>query len=75
MANQTGHRGYTIVRNEYGYFNVPAINCWATPTIASAKRAIDTHLTRVHAFCVYCGLTWGTVEASNPDGICCEVNY
>lgn len=36
---------------------------------------IIARLERLHTFCASCGLTGGTVEAANPGGICCEVNY
>ncbi len=35
------YKGVEIVSNEFGWFNVPLINCWSTPTIETAKRAID----------------------------------
>lgn len=35
------YKGVDIFINEYGWFNVPLINCWSTPSVDSAKRAID----------------------------------
>ena len=37
------YRGFAIKQNDYGTFNVPTINCFSTPTVESAKAAIDRY--------------------------------
>ena len=44
MTTQTEkYNGFTIEQNCYGWFNVTAINCFSTPSVDSAKRAIDAY--------------------------------
>jgi hypothetical protein len=57
------YHGFTIERNRYGWFNVAAINCWSTPTIESAKRAID-------AFALKCGLCEHGVPKTAKEPVC-----
>ncbi len=40
------HNGFEIKKNEYGWFNVPSINCFSSPTVNSAKMAIDSYVER-----------------------------
>ncbi len=44
------YHGFDIEGNEYRWFNVPCINCWSTPTIESAKAAIDRYAAK-HNLC------------------------
>ncbi len=37
------YHGFEIEENACKWFNVKAINCWSSPTIASAKAAIDRY--------------------------------
>jgi hypothetical protein len=39
----TLYKGFEIVRNEFGTFNVSTINCFATPSVTSAMKAIDAY--------------------------------
>jgi hypothetical protein len=40
------YRGFTIERNNCGFFNVPVINCWSSSSVDSAMRAIDAYEVR-----------------------------
>jgi hypothetical protein len=42
----SAYHGFEIEQNECGFFNVPFINCFSTPTVLSAKKAIDAYAVR-----------------------------
>jgi hypothetical protein len=45
MTNETiTYKTFKIEKNQYGFFNVRTINCFASPTIESAKKAIDSYI-------------------------------
>jgi hypothetical protein len=43
-AEAHNYRGFLIVRNDCGSYNVSAINCFSTPSLKTAKAAIDRAL-------------------------------
>lgn len=40
------YHGFTIEQNEFGWFNVRAINCWSAQSAARAEEAIDLYRER-----------------------------
>jgi hypothetical protein len=46
LTNVENYKGFTIERNECGFFNIPTINCFSSPSVESARRAIEAYEAR-----------------------------
>lgn len=46
MKNTMIYHGFRIEENSYGSYNASGVNCFSTPTIENAQRAIDAYRER-----------------------------